>query len=168
MSANMSFPPHERGHERKGEGGGDDHEAADGDALRFELMGIELDHLIVPVNDAGPSVDFFVRILGCHDEGERPPFSVVRVTPELTLQLAPWGTDGGWHLAFAMSRGEFDNAFGRVRAAGIDYGDSFHEVGNMRGPGQEAGSRGMADSVYFFDPNGHLIEIRCYERSSAD
>ena len=87
---------------------------------------------------------------------------MIRVTPDLTLQLAPWGTEGGVHLAFALPRAEFDAAFDRVKAAGIPYGDSFHAVGNMQGPGIEAGSHGDGESVYFFDPNQHLIEIRHY------
>jgi hypothetical protein len=32
----------------------------------------------------------------------------------------------------------------------------------MRGPGIESGARGDAPSVYVFDPNRHLIEIRHY------
>ena len=91
------------------------------------------------------------------------PFSVIRVTPDLTLQLAPWGTDGGVHLAFALPRAEFDAVFSRIKDAGIPYGDSFHAVGNMQGPGEEDGSRGMGRAVYFFDPNQHLIEIRHYD-----
>jgi catechol 2,3-dioxygenase-like lactoylglutathione lyase family enzyme len=61
-----------------------------------------------------------------------------------------------------MSPDDFKAAFARVRGAGIEYGDSYHEVGNMRGPGVETGSRGPGQAVYFFDPNGHLIEIRTY------
>ena len=124
---------------------------------------IELDHLILPVVDRDQSIEFFTQILGCTYEGQREPFSVIRVTPELTLQLAPWGTEGGVHLAFALPRAEFDAAFERVKAAGIPYGDSFHAVGNMQGPGEEDGSRGAGKAVYFFDPNQHLIEIRHYD-----
>jgi extradiol dioxygenase family protein len=51
----------------------------------------------------------------------------------------------------------------RVKAAGIEYGDSFHSVGNMQGPGEEEGSRGAGQAVYMFDPSKHLIEIRHYE-----
>jgi catechol 2,3-dioxygenase-like lactoylglutathione lyase family enzyme len=126
-------------------------------------MPIQLDHLILPVVDRDQSIEFFTTILGCTYEGRREPFSVIRITPELTLQLAPWGTEGGVHLAFALPRAEFDAAFDRVKAAGIPYGDSFHEVGNMQGPGDEDGSRGPGKAVYFFDPNQHLIEIRHYD-----
>jgi len=91
------------------------------------------------------------------------------VTPDFTLQLAGWGTKGGEHLAFAMSRKEFDEVFRRVIAAKIEYGDDFHSVGNMRGPGDETseslksaggGARGPGKNLYFFDPSRHLIEIR--------
>ena len=126
-------------------------------------MSLELDHLILMVNDRDASIAFYTDILGMKHEGERPPFSMIRVTDGLLLQLAPWGTKGGEHLAFAMSRAEFEAIFARVRDAGIEYGDSFQTVGNMRGPGDEAGARGPGKAVYFFDPNKHLIEIRHYE-----
>jgi catechol 2,3-dioxygenase-like lactoylglutathione lyase family enzyme len=118
--------------------------------------------MILPVNDAKESIEFYKSILGFGYEGDDGPFSVLRVTPDLTLQLAPWGSEGGVHLAFAMEIAEFDATFARVRDAGIDYGDSFHSVGNMQGPGDESGARGDGKAVYFFDPNKHLIEIRNY------
>jgi catechol 2,3-dioxygenase-like lactoylglutathione lyase family enzyme len=126
-------------------------------------MPMEFDHLILAVNDLDASVQFFTDVLGLGYEGTSDPFTVIRVSNGLTLQLAPWGTTGGQHLAFAMPRDEFDATFARIRAAGIPYGDSFHDVGNMRGPGREDGARGPAASLYVFDPNQHLIEIRHYE-----
>lgn len=85
------------------------------------------------------------------------------MTPDFVLQLAPWGTNGGQHLAFSMTRAEFDRVFQSIRAAGIDYGDSFHSVGSRRGPGDEPGARGPGKALYCFDPSKHLIEIRHYE-----
>ena len=122
-----------------------------------------LDHLILRVNDRGESVRFYREVLGLAYEGEQEPFSVLRVTPELTLQLAPWGTEGGEHLAFAMTRAEFEQVFQRVREAGLEFGDSFHAVGNRKGPGEESGARGPGASLYLFDPSRHLVEIRHYE-----
>jgi catechol 2,3-dioxygenase-like lactoylglutathione lyase family enzyme len=124
---------------------------------------MQLDHMILSVNDVSASIDFYRDVLGFADEGAQPPFNVVRVSPDLTLQLAPWGTAGGTHLAFAMSRAEFDETFARIRSSGIEYGDSFHDVGNMQGPGDEPGARGAGKALYVFDPNRHLIEIRHYE-----
>ena len=125
-------------------------------------MAPKLDHTIVRVNDADETVSFWTRFLGVSDEGQSGPFRVVRVTPDTTIQFAPWGTEGNEHFAFALEPEEFDAAFARLREAGIPYGDSFHAVGNMKGPGMESGARGMGKAVYFLDPNRHLIEIRAY------
>jgi len=74
-------------------------------------------------------VDFYVNVLGFELEGEDGPFTVVRVSNDFTVPLAPWGASGNEHLAFALSREDFDNAFARVKAKGIPYGDSCHAVG---------------------------------------
>ncbi len=121
-----------------------------------------LDHLILTVKDREASVRFYTEVMGFTDEGEDGPFSVIRVSPDTTLQLAPWGTEGGDHVAFALSHEEFEAAFERVKAAGLPFGDSFHSVGNMEGPGEEAGARGLGPTLYLFDPNDHLVELRHY------
>lgn len=126
-------------------------------------MSIQLDHLIVAVNDRDRSIDFYTRVFGFAYEGERAPFSLIRVTPDLVLQLAPFGTKGGEHLAFSMTRSEFDDVLQRIREAGIDYGDSFDAVGNMRAPSDADGAKGSGKAVYLFDPSRHLIEIRHYD-----
>ena len=123
----------------------------------------QLDHIILAVNDVKKSIEFYTGILGLKHDGEREPFTMIRVTPNFIVQLAPWGTKGGEHLAFSMTCAEFEATFARIREAGIEYGDSFHAVGNMRGPGEEGGAEGMGKALYFFDPSKHLIEIRHYE-----
>jgi len=55
-------------------------------------MAMQLDHMILKVNDATTSVDFYTRVLGFTHEGRQGPFSIVRVNDELTLQLAAWQT----------------------------------------------------------------------------
>jgi catechol 2,3-dioxygenase-like lactoylglutathione lyase family enzyme len=122
-----------------------------------------IDHLILNVNEVQASVDFYVNVLGFELDGEDGPFTVIRVNESFTLQLAPWGTGGNEHLAFALSREAFDNAFARVKEKGIPYGDSYHSVGNNSGPGVESGARGPAPTLYMNDPNNHLIEIRTYD-----
>ena len=123
---------------------------------------VTLDHLILRVNERDASVRFYTEVMGFGDEGEDGPFSVIRVSPETTLQLAPWGTQGGDHLAFALSPEQFEAAFARVKAAGLPYGDSFHDVGNMQGPGEETGAKGPGPTIYVFDPDRHLVELRHY------
>jgi catechol 2,3-dioxygenase-like lactoylglutathione lyase family enzyme len=122
-----------------------------------------IDHLILNVNEIPASIDFYVNVLGFKLEGEDGPFTVIRVSDDFTLQLAPWGTKGNEHYAFALSRHDFDNAFTRIKRAQIPYGDSYHSVGNNSGPGNEIGARGPAPTLYLNDPSNHLIEIRTYD-----
>ena len=122
-----------------------------------------IDHLILNVNDIPSSIDFYVNLLGFKLEGDEGPFTVIRVDDNFVLLLGPWGTKGGEHLAFAMSREEFEQTFARIKQKGIPYGDSFHSVGNNLGPGNESGARGSGPTVYMNDPNKHLIETRTYE-----
>ncbi|HXI25346.1 MAG TPA: VOC family protein [Pyrinomonadaceae bacterium] len=122
-----------------------------------------IDHLILNVNDIDASVAFYANVLGFKLEGQDGPFTVIRVSDDFTLQLAPWGTKGNEHYAFALPRAEFDRVFALIKEKRIPYGDSFHSVGNNSGPGSESGARGPAPTVYMNDPNNHLIEIRTYE-----
>ena len=122
-----------------------------------------IDHLILNVNEVSSSVDFYVNVLGFELEGEDGPFTVIRVNEDFTIQLAPWGTGGNEHLAFALSREAFDDAFARMKEKEIPFGDSYHSVGNNSGPGVESGARGPASTLYMNDPNNHLIEIRTYD-----
>jgi catechol 2,3-dioxygenase-like lactoylglutathione lyase family enzyme len=122
-----------------------------------------IDHLILNVNEVSSSVDFYVNVLGFELEGEDGPFTVIRVNEDFTLQLAPWGTGGNEHRAFALSREAFDAAFARVKEKEIPFGDSYHSVGNNSGPGVDSGARGPAPTLYMNDPNNHLIEIRTYD-----
>ena len=123
----------------------------------------KIDHLILNINDVDATVDFYVNVLGFALEGKDGPFTVIRVNEDFTLQLAPWGTQGNEHLAFALSREAFDKVFEVLKEKGIPYGDSYHSVGTNSGPGRESGAKGLAPTLYMNDPNKHLIEIRTYD-----
>ena len=122
-----------------------------------------LDHFILKVNDLEASLAFYTGVLGFAAEGTDGPFTVLRVGPDFQIQMAQWGTPGSEHYAFAVSGAEFDRIFSRIKSAGIDYGPTFDSVGSNKGPGSESGAQGFAPTVYFFDPNKHLLEIRSYE-----
>lgn len=122
----------------------------------------KLDHIILKVNDLAASVDFYTRIMGFTNEGPDGPFTVIRVADDFQLQLAPWGTHGFEHYAFAVADSDFEAIFARVRQDDLGYGPTFESVGTNTGPGNESGARGEAPTLYFNDPNNHLIEIRAY------
>lgn len=122
-----------------------------------------LDHVILKVNDVKASATFYVDVLGFEHGGQDGRFTVIRVGDACQLQLAPWGTSGGEHLAFALAPSEFQRVFARIQERGIPYGDTFDRVGHGTGPGRETGARGTGPTVYFFDPDKHLLEIRTYD-----
>jgi len=121
-----------------------------------------LDHIILKVNDLAASVAFYTQVLGFTLQGQDGPFTVLRAGPECQLQLAPWGTPGFEHYAFAVSSEEFGQIFARIKAAGMAHGPTFDSVGTNTGPGEESGAHGPAPTLYFNDPNQHLLEIRAY------
>jgi catechol 2,3-dioxygenase-like lactoylglutathione lyase family enzyme len=123
-----------------------------------------LDHIILKVNDLHDSIAFYRDVLGFALEGTDGPFTVLRAGPDFLLQLAPWGTAGFEHYAFAVSKAEFHHIFERIKAAGIAFGPAFDSVGANSEPGEETGARGLAPTLYFNDPNRHLLEIRAYDQ----
>ena len=129
-------------------------------------MPITLDHIIVPVNDLGESLHFYTQILGFEHDGDREPFTNIRVSPDFMILLAPWGSAGGKHLAFSMRQAEFEVIFQRIRDEGLAYGDQFDQSDNMKGPGDADGARGDTKSLYCMDPNKHLLEFIYYLREA--
>jgi glyoxylase I family protein len=129
-------------------------------------MPISLDHTILEVHDLAESLAFYRDIVGLEHKGKDGPFEALLVTPDLALDLYDeWPVRGSRHLAFSMDRSTFDATFDRIREAGIAYGDGPGRATNMKGPGPSSGVHGPTDSVYFTDPNGHILEILTYERS---
>lgn len=118
-------------------------------------MSVQLNHTIVHARDAAASARFVAGILGLPAPSRFGPFHVVEVANGVSLDFRD--TDGpvaAQHYAFLISESEFDEIFGRIRAAGIDY---WADPGRTR-PGcinHGDGGRG----VYFEDPNGHLLEV---------
>ncbi len=50
---------------------------------------VVLDHTIVSVNDVHETIEFWSKVLGFKGEGEAGPFTVLRISAELTFQMAP-------------------------------------------------------------------------------
>ena len=128
-------------------------------------MTVFIDHTIVPVRDEDEAVEFYTRIFGFEDagrSGEEGRFAVVRVNDITTLDFSQREIGIPRHFAFVMEPDEFEGAFHRIKEAGIPFGDGPKDYANMRGPGVSFGSKGPTKSVYFHDPNKHLLEILTY------
>jgi catechol 2,3-dioxygenase-like lactoylglutathione lyase family enzyme len=119
---------------------------------------IALDHLILRVRHAAPSIDFYGRVLGLRHEGRRGPFEALRVNAGLVIDLLEDEVRERLHLAFRLGRKEFDAAHRYLSEAGIPFGGGpFEHDGAI---GRTLGALGTADALYFHDPDGHNIEIR--------
>jgi len=130
-------------------------------------MTVFLDHTILEVKDRSESVTFYRDILDFDYRGRSAGFDVMLITPDLALDLdEEEEVPVSRHLAFGMDRATFDTTFDRIRNSGTSYGDGPSKPTNMNGPGRSTGVHGTTYSVYFNDPNGHLLEILTYDTPS--
>ncbi|MCX4591659.1 VOC family protein [Streptomyces sp. NBC_01549] len=118
-------------------------------------MTVNLNHTIVAARDSRASARFLADILGLRVSPEYGPFVPVALPNGVTLDyMESAGEIPPQQYAFLVSEDDFDEIFGRVRNAGLDYwADPHHSR-----PGEintNDGGRG----TYFDDPNGHILEI---------
>lgn len=117
----------------------------------------DLNHLILWCSDKRRGAAHLVDILGLDPPRDfAGQFLVVDMGNGVSIDYADWSGDdlASQHLAFLVSDEEFDAAYGRITAAGIDHWAD----PSRRTPGEinhHDGGRG----VYWTDPNGHLLEI---------
>jgi catechol 2,3-dioxygenase-like lactoylglutathione lyase family enzyme len=118
--------------------------------------------MILRVRSQTESVRFYQQVLAFRHEGRAGPFDILRVHEGFTLDLMEQVPHDPVHLAFCLQRAAFETIHGRLVQLNIPLGNGpFDRSG---GPAAKSlGARGMADSLYFYDPDEHNIEIRTYE-----
>ena len=128
--------------------------------MPFDLE--RLDHVALTVSDVDRSIEWYRDVLGLehvHEKewGSEPAFMIAGSTglalfpAQSSEPPPPRGHPGGpaiWHVAFRADRQTFDAAQEEFTARDIRYSFSDH---------------GIAHSIYFHDPDGHLLEITTYE-----
>ena len=130
-----------------------------------------LDHIVLNVRDIDRSLAFYTGVLGL--KGERVQefkegkigFPSVRINEHTIIDLFPLKNgevekDGAAnavgnlnHFCLVAGKEDFSGIVGYLKG---------HDVSIRRGPISRWGARGRATSVYFLDPDGNEIEIRCY------
>jgi len=136
---------------------------------RFKITA--LDHIVLNVGDIDRALQFYTGVLGL--EGERVEqfragkvgFPSVRINDATIIDLFPRKTnvnpaaaadkfDGNLnHLCLVIGATELTAVVEALRENHIPIRD---------GPVSRWGARGQATSVYFLDPDGNEVEIRCY------
>jgi len=130
----------------------------------------ELDHIVLNVSDVEASLRFYTDVLGLAAERVdefrqgKVGFPSVRINERTIIDLFPAkGRDRP--ASEAKCSGNLDH-FCLVVGAD-DFADIVDYLGQSKisvrgGPVSRWGARGRATSVYFLDPDGNEIEIRCY------
>ncbi len=132
----------------------------------------ELDHIVLNVKDIDRSLDFYTKVLGlkCERLAEfregKIGFPSVRINEHTIIDLFPSKGEGRTpeksgekiqgnlnHFCFVVEKEDFGGI--------VDYLKG-HSVPIRQGPISRWGARGRATSVYFLDPDGNEVEIRCY------
>jgi extradiol dioxygenase family protein len=118
-------------------------------------MAVQLNHTIVRSRDKRESATFLSEMLGVAAPVPFGPFLVVEVDNGVSLDFEETVDEiVPQHYAFLVSEDEFDQIFGRIQAAGLDY--FADPAGRMKGEiNRHDGGRG----VYWADPSGHWLEI---------
>ena len=130
----------------------------------------ELDHIVLNVSDIDRSLQFYSEVLGL--QGERVDefragkvgFPSVRINAGTIIDLFP-KKDNSRSVTDEKNNGNL-NHFCLVAGANdftgiVDYLNE-NKISVREGPVSRWGARGRATSVYFLDPDGNDIEIRCY------
>ncbi|HEX6072833.1 MAG TPA: VOC family protein [Sphingomicrobium sp.] len=115
----------------------------------------ELNHTIVWCSDKVRSADFLTDILGLPPARTFFHFQVVDLANGVSLDYHQKnGAVSPQHYAFLVGDDEFDAAFGRIQAKGLDYwaDPARTQTGQIN---HHFGGRG----VYFPDPDNHLLEL---------
>jgi len=135
---------------------------------RFKITA--LDHIVLNVGDIDRALQFYTGVLGLAGErvelfkAGKVGFPSVRVNDSTIIDLFPRKTadarsvsekvDGNLnHLCLVVDAGDFPGVIEDLKAKQIAIGE---------GPVSRWGARGQGTSIYFLDPDGNEVEIRCY------
>lgn len=135
-----------------------------------KLKIIELDHIVLNVGDIDRSLTFYTEVLGLKGErieefrAGKVGFPSVRINQATIIDLFP-RKDGAANLTAEKvdcNLNHFCLVVGAEDFSGIvDYLAENHVTVRV-GPVSRWGAQGRATSVYFLDPDGNEVEIRCY------
>ena len=125
-------------------------------------MGITLDHTIVPSHDKEASARFFANLFGLEYKGMMGHFAPVQINDSLAFDFDDAVTFESHHYAFHLDDSTYDALFARIKGGGVAYGSGpfTPEDGNVN---RRNGGRGF----YFFDLNGHLLEVMTRRQPNA-
>jgi catechol 2,3-dioxygenase-like lactoylglutathione lyase family enzyme len=130
-----------------------------------------LDHIVLNVREINRSLKFYTETLGLQPErvdefkAGKVGFPSVRVNDDTIIDLFPIEAPAAGNIAGEKSDGNLNHfcmVIGKDDFSGIVEYLKEKEIPIRVGPVSRWGARGRATSVYFLDPDGNEIELRCY------
>ncbi len=131
----------------------------------------ELDHIVLNVGDIQRSLKFYTDVLGLQAErldefkAGKVGFPSVRINGDTIIDLFPTRGVANAHNQAEKRQGNLNHfcmVVERQDFSGIVDYLAQHGITVREGPVSRWGARGRATSVYFLDPDGNEVEIRCY------
>lgn len=131
----------------------------------------ELDHIVLNVSNIERSLKFYIDVLGLQAErldefkAGKVGFPSVRINGDTIIDLFPAQVAENRFKAGEKRQGNLNHfcmVVGREDFSGIVDYLARHDIAVHEGPISRWGARGKATSVYFLDPDGNEVEIRCY------
>jgi catechol 2,3-dioxygenase-like lactoylglutathione lyase family enzyme len=122
-------------------------------------MAAALDHLVLVVSDIERSLAWYGRHAGLSGvrveewRDDEAPFPSLRIDDATIIDLVPGDAGAGRghldHICFVVSASELEDLAREPELEVVDRGERF-------------GARGLGQSIYVRDPDGLLVEFRCY------
>ena len=134
----------------------------------------ELDHIVLNVSDIERSLNFYTETMGLKPErleefrAGTVGFPSVRINADTVIDLFPMKGGPREQTATEKTAGNLNHfcmVIGKKDFSGIIEYLKENRIMIREGPVSRWGARGRATSVYFLDPDGNEIEIRCYDQN---
>jgi catechol 2,3-dioxygenase-like lactoylglutathione lyase family enzyme len=130
----------------------------------------EMDHIVLNVSDIERSLTFYSEVLGLKGErieefrSGKVGFPSVRVNDGTIIDLFPIQRAAPLeeNKKNSANLNHFCLVVGADDFSGITEYLAANKIAIREGPVSRWGARGRATSVYFLDPDGNEVEIRCY------
>jgi catechol 2,3-dioxygenase-like lactoylglutathione lyase family enzyme len=120
---------------------------------------VMLDHVTITARDPAASIRFYSEVLGLERGPEWPGEVTMLMSGASTAIAIAWWAEGSPraeqpaitvdHFAFRVNRETYLRARDELGVRGVDVD---HES-----------DHGIEQSLYFRDPDGHLVELACYD-----
>ena len=118
----------------------------------------ELDHVVVRCRDQNRSLDFYTRILGCHEERRIEAIGLVQLRAGRSMidlvPADPPPTHEGRnvdHFCVGIVAADMDAVASWLRTEGVEV---------LGEPTERYGARGPGLSIYVLDPDGNIVELK--------